>query len=120
MGIENYVHERLGYIYSEEGLYEPHEITFTIELNKKVEIGDIVCIEHPTKTGVPVFYQVIEVPLRRKARDYEQDLVRAGKPIYDDSRNYPRAKAKQLGYYENLEKIMKHERKRDEELLMLV
>jgi len=99
--INDFVEERLGYVYSEEGLYEPHEITFTVEVDKKVEIGDIVCIEHPSVSGVPVFYQVVEVPLRRRARDYEEDLIRLGKPIYDESRNYPRARAKQIGYYED-------------------
>jgi len=116
--IKDVIEDRIGYVYSEEGIYEPHEITFTVEVGKKVEIGDIVCIEHPSKPGIPVFYQVIEVPLRRRARDYEEDLVRLGKPLHDESRNYPRARAKQVGYYEDFKKLL--EGKSDEDMLMLI
>jgi len=116
--IKDVIEERVGYVYSEEGIYEPHEITFTVEVGKKVEIGDIVCIEHPSRPGTPVFYQVIEVPLRRRARDYEEDLVRLGKPVHDESRNYPRARAKQVGYYEDFKKVLEGES--DEDMLMLI
>ncbi len=119
MGIENLVEKRLGYVFSEDGVYEPDEITFTVELGARVEIGDIVCIEHPSKPGIPVFYQVIEVPLRRKARDYEEDLIRAGKPLIDESRNYPRARAKQIGYIEDLDRLLSGAATIDE-LLMLI
>ncbi|ADM27719.1 AAA ATPase [Ignisphaera aggregans DSM 17230] len=113
------VEKRIGYIFSEDGVYLPDEITFTVELGSKVEIGDIVCIEHPSKEGIPVFYQVIEVPLRRKARDYEEDLARVGKPLQDESRNYPRARARQIGYIDDLEKLLGGETSIDD-LLMLI
>ncbi|OYT54897.1 MAG: hypothetical protein B6U76_06960 [Desulfurococcales archaeon ex4484_217_2] len=119
MGIENIVEKRLGYVFSENGVYEPDEIVFTVELGARVEIGDIVCIEHPSKPGAPVFYQVFEVPLRRKARDYEEDLVRAGNPLIDESRNYPRARAKQIGYIEDVGKLLSGKVTADE-LLMLI
>jgi len=119
VGIENIVEQRLGYVFSENGVYEPDEIVFTVELGARVEIGDIVCIQHPSKPGVPVFYQVLEVPLRRKARDYEEDLVRAGSPLIDESRNYPRAKAKQIGYIEDVGKLLSGKASVDE-LLMLI
>jgi len=111
------VEEVLGYVFSEDGVYEPHEITFTVEEGRRVEIGDIVCIEHPSKPGTPVFYQVTEVPLRRKARDYEEDLARLGRPIIDSSRNYPRARARQIGYYEE---IMEFSEIGEKEPLMLI
>jgi len=98
VNMENLVDRRIGYVYSENGLYEPDIISFTVELGARVEIGDIVCIEHPSRSGMPVFYQVFEVPVRRKARDYEEGLARAGKPLVDEARNYPRARAKQIGY----------------------
>jgi len=101
----NLVDSRLGFVYSEEGVYEPGEIVFTIESGKRVEIGDIVCIRHPSKNTL-VFYQVVEVPMRRKARDYEEDLVRLGKPLVDESRNYPRARAVQLGYIEDVSRLL--------------
>ncbi len=119
MEFRDLVEENLGYVFSENGVYEPDEIVFTVKLGAKVEIGDIVCIEHPSKPGVPVFYQVIEVPLRRKARDYEEDLVRMGKPLIDDSRNYPRARAKQIGYIENLDLLLSGNASIDD-LLMLI
>jgi len=101
----NLVDSRLGFIYSEEGVYEPGEIVFTIESGRRVEIGDIVCIRHPSKNTL-VFYQVVEVPMRRKARDYEEDLVRLGRPLMDESRNYPRARAVQLGYIEDISRLL--------------
>ena len=115
MGIAKYVEDVVGHIFSEEGIYEPSEITFTVSVGKRVELGDIVCIEHPSKEGVPVFYQVIDVPLRRKARDYEEDLLRVGTVLTDETRDYPRARAKQVGYYEDLETATG-----SEDLLMLI
>jgi len=56
MGLEELTERKIGYIYSEDGVYHPDEITFTVELGARVEIGDIVLIEHPYKPGVPVFY----------------------------------------------------------------
>ncbi|MEM1832115.1 MAG: hypothetical protein QXJ97_11375, partial [Desulfurococcaceae archaeon] len=91
---DSLIEKRIGFVYSEEGIYEPHMISFTVEAGERVEIGDIVCIKHPSK-DVPVFYQVTEVPMRRKAGDYEEDLIRRGQPLRDDTRNYPRAVAKQ-------------------------
>lgn len=102
-------HELVGYLFSEYGTYEPDVITFTVQLNAHVEIGEIVCIEHPTLEGVPVFYQVIRVPVRRKAKSFEEDLLRLGKIIKDSSRNYPRAVAKQIGYYTKLENLGKRD-----------
>ncbi len=109
---------RIGYIFSENGVYEPDTITFTVESGKRVEIGDIVCIKHPSIETL-VFYQVIEVPVRRKARDYEEDLVRIGQPLLDDTRNYPRARAKQIGYIDDLDKLMSGETSIDD-LMMLI
>ncbi len=119
MSIKDLVDKRLGYVFSEEGIYEPDEITFTVELGAHVEIGDIVCIEHPSRQDIPVFYQVIEVPVRRKARDYEEDLVRTGKPLIDESRDYPRAKAKQIGYIDDVNKLLSGQATIDD-LLMLI
>jgi len=119
MGLEELTERRIGYIYSEDGVYHPDEITFTVELGARVEIGDIVLIEHPSKLGVPVFYQVVEVPLRRRARDYEEDLVRIGRPLLDESRNYPRVRAKQLGYYEDVAKLLRGEATVDELLALI-
>lgn len=72
----------IGFIYSENEVYEPDTITFTVESGERIEIGDIVCIKHPSIETI-VFYQVIEVPVRRKARDYEEDLSRIGRPLID-------------------------------------
>jgi len=91
----------VGHIYSEYGVYEPDTIWFTVKVKSKIEVGEIVCIEHPTKKGVPVFYQVYRVPLRRKVKSYEEDLLRLGKIIVDKTRNYPRAIAKQIGFYKD-------------------
>ncbi|GEM_PF-597210 len=107
MPIEEYVEELVGYIYSEDGIYEPSEITFTVVREASVEIGDIVVIEHPSRPGTPIFYQVVEVPLRRRARDYEEDLARSGSPLIDETRDYPRARAKQLGYIDKPEKLLR-------------
>lgn len=112
------VERRIGFIYSEDGYYEPDEITFTVEEGVRVEIGDIICIKHPSKNTL-VFYQVIEVPVRRRARDYEEDLARIGSPLFDESRNYPRAHARQIGYVEDLEKLVKGEARIDD-LVMLI
>ncbi|OYT37892.1 MAG: hypothetical protein B6U89_06615 [Desulfurococcales archaeon ex4484_58] len=111
--------KKIGYIFSESGLYEPHMITFTVEVGEKIEIGDIICIRHPSKNNIPVFYQVVEVPVRRKARDYEEDLARLGQPLIDESRNYPRARAKQIGYVEDLDKLLRGETSIDD-LVMLI
>ncbi len=97
--IKSCTEDVVGYIYSEDGVYDPREISFTVLEGKRIEIGNIVCIEHPSREGLPVFYQVIDVPLRRKAKDYEEDLVRIGTPLMDETRNYPRARAVQIGYY---------------------
>lgn len=114
----NLVERRIGFVFSEEGVYEPDEITFTVESGERVEIGDIVCIKHPTRNTL-VFYQVIEVPVRRKARDYEEDLARIGRPLVDETRNYPRARAKQIGYVDDLESLMKGKTSSDD-LIMLI
>lgn len=120
MALEGLVEEEpLGYIFSEEGYYEPAEITFTVMHGERVEIGDIVCIEHPSKPGVPVFYQVVDVPVRRKARDYEEDLARAGRPLIDETRDYLRARAKQIGYVEDVERLLAGETSTDD-LRMLI
>ncbi len=113
------IEKRVGYIFSEDGIYLPDEITFTVELGSKVEIGDIVCIEHPSKEGIPVFYQVVEVPLRRKARDYEEDLARIGKPLQDESRNYPRARARQIGYIDNVDDLLAGRTSIDDLLILI-
>jgi len=102
---EDTVEGVLGYVFSEEGVYTPDEITFTVISGVRVEIGDIVCIKHPSR-DTPVFYQVVEVPVRRKARDFEEDLARLGQPLLDETRDYPRARAKQIGYVEDLEKLL--------------
>jgi DNA helicase HerA-like ATPase len=115
---EDLIEERIGHIYSEEGVYEPDMITFTVERGRRIEIGDIVCIKHPSMETL-VFYQVIEVPVRRKARDYEEDLVRLGYIMMDDTRNYPRARAKQIGYVDDLGKLMTGETSIDY-LMMLI
>ncbi len=112
------VEKVIGYIYSEDGLYEPDTITFTVTSGERVEIGDIVCIKHPSKNTL-IFYQVTEVPMRRKARDYEEDLARIGRPLLDETRNYPRARAVQIGYVEDLEDLMKGETSIDD-LVMLI
>jgi len=96
---EKYFADIVGHIYSETGIYEPNVITFTVKTQSKVEVGEIICIEHPTQQGVAVFYQVYRVPLKRKVKSYEEDLLRMGKAIVDKTRNYPRAVAKQIGYY---------------------
>ncbi len=92
----------VGYVYNEEGYYYPREIYFTIIRDKdkprKVEIGDIVAIEHPSKKDAMVYYQVIGLPLKRKARDYEEDLLINNNPLIDEEKNYPRARATQIGY----------------------
>ncbi|MEZ0394453.1 MAG: ATP-binding protein [Desulfurococcaceae archaeon] len=88
----------VGFIFSEDGVYEPDEITFTVKQGERVEIGDIVAIEHPSRQGALVFYQVTEVPLKRKARDYEEDLAKMGVQLVDPTRDYPRARARQIGY----------------------
>lgn len=116
--IEQLFDKMIGYIYSEDGEYRPDEITITIVENEHVEIGDIVCIKHPSKNTI-VFYQIIEVPLKRKARDYEEDLARIGKPLIDETRNYPRARAKQMGYVENIEKLI-NSNITAEDLVMLI
>ncbi|MGQ4834008.1 MAG: helicase HerA domain-containing protein [Candidatus Asgardarchaeia archaeon] len=100
----------VGYLYNEYGVYEPDVITFTVQVDKQVEIGEIVCIEHPRKKGIPVFYQVVRVPVKRKAKSFEEDLIRMGKIMYDDTRNYPRAIAKQIGYYPTLEDLGKRDK----------
>ena len=107
MSIEKYVEELVGYIYSEDGIYEPSEITFTVVKEASIEVGDFVVIEHPSKPGIPIFYQVVEVPLRRRARDYEEDLARSGSPLLDETRDYPRARARQLGYIDNPERFFR-------------
>jgi DNA helicase HerA-like ATPase len=118
VSLEELLEKRIGYIFSEEGIYEPDIIAFTVETGERVEIGDIVAIKHPSKNTI-VFYQVIEVPVRRKARDYEEDLVRVGRPLIDDTRNYPRARAKQIGYVEDLDKLLRGESSIDD-LMMLI
>ena len=115
--IQDYVECEIGRIFSENGVYEPGEITFTLYDRASVEIGDIVCIEHPSKPGVPVFYQVVEALTRRKARDLDEDLIKMQKHIRDEARDYPRAKARQLGYYEELKLEKMAE---DEDLLALI
>jgi len=104
-GFEQVVERVVGYIFSEDGVYTPDEITFTVIGGERVEIGDIVCIKHPSR-DTPVFYQVVEVPVRRKARDFEEDLARLGQPLMDETRDYPRARAKQIGYVEDLDKLL--------------
>lgn len=115
---EEMVDKHIGYIYSEEGIYSPDEITFTIIEGERIEIGDIVCIKHPT-LETPVFYQVVEVPVRRKARDFEEDLARIGQPLIDETRNYPRARAKQVGFIADTDKLLKGEADIDD-LVMLI
>ncbi|MEM1703379.1 MAG: DUF87 domain-containing protein [Zestosphaera sp.] len=115
---DSLIEKRIGFVYSEEGIYEPHMISFTVEAGERVEIGDIVCIKHPSK-DVPVFYQVTEVPMRRKAGDYEEDLIRRGQPLRDDTRNYPRAVAKQIGYVDDISKLRTGGVETDE-LMMLI
>lgn len=119
-GISYFVEKHVGYVYSEDGVYEPDMIAFTVLPSERIEIGDIVCIEHPSKPGIPVFYQVEQVPLRRRAKDYEEDLARMDRPLIDDTRNYPRALAKQIGYYENLYELVEKDSVGDEEPLMLI
>ena len=79
----------VGYVYNEEGYYNPREIFFTIirdeEKPRKVEIGDIVTIEYPSKKDTMVYYQVISLPLKRRARDYEEDLLINNKPLIDEA-----------------------------------
>jgi len=90
--------EVVGRVFSEDGTYRPNELTFTLVEGKSITLGEIVCIEHPKLDNVYVFYQVIDIPLRRKVKVYEEDLVRANQPIEDPERNYPRAYAIQIGY----------------------
>lgn len=117
MSFKELIERRVGFIYSEDGVYEPHKISFTVEVGERVEIGDIVCIKHPSK-DIPVFYQVTEVPLKRKGGSYEEDLIRVGKLLKDESRNYPRAAAVQLGYVEDVDSLMSGEF--NGELMMLI
>ncbi len=90
--------ELLGRVYSEDGVYRPNPIAFTLINGKNISQGEVVCIEHPHLGSVYVFYQVVEVPLKRKVKDYEEDLVKLNKVFLDPERNYPRALAEQIGY----------------------
>ncbi len=90
--------ELIGRVYSEDGIYRPDPITFTLLEGKSISQGEVVCIKHPYLENTYVFYQVVEVPLRRKAKDYEEDLVKTNKIFPDPERNYPRALAEQIGY----------------------
>ena len=90
--------ELLGRVYSEDGVYRPDPISFTLIEGKVLSQGEIVCIKHPYLRDVYVFYQVTEVPLKRKVKDYEEDLVKTNKVFPDPERNYPRALAEQIGY----------------------
>jgi len=90
--------EVIGRVYSEDGVYKPDPLTFTLLEGINISQGEIVCIKHPRLKETYVFYQVVEVPLRRKAKDYEEDLVKTNKVFPDPERNYPRALAEQIGY----------------------
>ncbi len=90
--------EVVGRVFSEDGTYRPSELVFTLIEGRSVALGEIVCIRHPTVSGAYVFYQVVDVPLRRKVKVYEEDLIRANRPVEDPERNYPRARATQIGY----------------------
>jgi len=90
--------EVVGRVFSEDGTYRPNELTFTLIEGRSITLGEIVCIKHPKLENTYVFYQVIDIPLRRKVKVYEEDLVRVNQPIEDPERNYPRAYAIQIGY----------------------
>lgn len=90
--------EVIGRVFSEGGTYRPNELTFTLIEDRGITLGEIVCIKHPKLDDVYVFYQVIDIPLKRKVKVYEEDLVRVNQPIEDPERNYPRAYAIQIGY----------------------
>jgi len=99
--------ELVGRVYSEDGVYRPDPLTFTLLEGANISQGEIVCIRHPRLENTYVFYQVVEVPLRRKAKDYEEDLIKTNKVFPDPERNYPRALAEQIGYIDPTSKELR-------------
>ncbi len=97
--------EVIGRIYSEGGIYTPDKIEFTLISGRKVELGEIVCIKHPRFSEKYVFYQVIDIPVRRRAKFYEEDLIRMGRYVEDPEKNYPRAIAQQIGYLDENDEV---------------
>ncbi len=88
--------EVVGYAFSESGFYVPDRFEVVLTGGARVEPGEFLYVE---AGGSRVYYQAVRSYVRREAAEYDEIMLKSGRRVVDEDRNYPRITAEQVGLF---------------------
>ena len=87
--------EVVGYVFEESGYYRPDSFDVVLREGVSVEPGEFLWID---VDGTRVYYQVVEVVVRRRPTAYDEIMLKTGRAVRDEESDFPRARVEQVGY----------------------
>ncbi len=87
--------EVVGHVYEESGYYRPDSFDVVLREGESVEPGEFLWV---AAGGRKVYYQVVEVVVRRRPAAYDEIMLKTGRAVRDEESDFPRARVEQVGY----------------------
>ncbi len=87
--------EVVGHVYEESGYYRPDSFDVVLREGASVEPGEFLWIQAGERR---VYYQVVEVVVRRRPAAYDEIMLKTGRAVRDEESDFPRARVEQVGY----------------------
>lgn len=87
--------EVVGHVFEESGYYRPTSFDVVLRDGVSVEPGEFLWIE---AGGTRVYYQVVEVVVRRRPAAYDEIMLKTGRAVEDVESDFPRARVEQVGF----------------------
>ncbi|MDK2463206.1 MAG: hypothetical protein QI223_00310, partial [Candidatus Korarchaeota archaeon] len=87
--------EVVGHVYEESGYYRPDSFDVVLREGASVEPGEFLWV---AAEGRRVYYQVVEVVVRRRPAAYDEIMLKTGRAVRDEESDFPRARVEQVGY----------------------
>ena len=87
--------EVVGHVYEESGYYRPDSFDVVLREGAHVEPGEFLWVAAGDRK---VYYQVVEVVVRRRPAAYDEIMLKTGRAVRDEESDFPRARVEQVGY----------------------